>query len=276
MPLTGGDINKIPPGPGGSARLRAGAYRHLHDHRRGTTARPGRPFLPHGICRILTRKNTMPPTSTTRVAATPAVLPPPRPAPGVPSGSPALASARDRRPAHRLQTTIIKTPRDLASDPGTAEPQRAPAGLDWQDVALPLRLLLGRGPWLAIATVVGARGAVVRRPGTVLAVTEAGQIIGFNPAGPLDRAIPDLAAHQRAAFYAADSPSWPRDDQPQARQERQSPRPLPRPGPARPSVRALVLAGHRVHRAPAGTAAPHRRTGRAPARRPLPRRRDQD
>ncbi len=42
MPLTGGDINKIPPGPGGSARLRAGACRHLHDHRRGTTARPGR------------------------------------------------------------------------------------------------------------------------------------------------------------------------------------------------------------------------------------------
>ena len=93
---------------------------------------------------------------------------------------------------------IIKTPCDLASDPGTAEPQRASADLDWQDVALPLRLLLGRGPWLAIATVVGARGAVVRRPGTVLAVTEAGQIIGFNPAGPLDRAIPDLAAHQRA------------------------------------------------------------------------------
>ena len=140
----------------------------------------------------------MPPASTTRVAATPAVLPPPRPAPGVPSGSPALASGRDRRPAHRLQTTIIKTPCDLASDPGTAEPQRAPAGQDWQDVALPLRLLLGRGPWLAIATVVGARGAVVRRPGTVLAVTEAGQIIGFNPAGPLDRAIPDLAAHHRA------------------------------------------------------------------------------
>jgi xanthine/CO dehydrogenase XdhC/CoxF family maturation factor len=38
----------------------------------------------------------------------------------------------------------------------------------------------------------------VRRPGTVLAVTEAGQIIGFNPAGPLDRAIPDLAAQALA------------------------------------------------------------------------------
>ena len=139
----------------------------------------------------------MPPTTTTRVAATPAVLPPPRPAPGVPSGSPALASGRDRRPAHRLQTTIIETSCDLASDPGTAEPQRAPAGQDWQDVALPLRLLLGRGPgWRSRRS--WARGAVVRRPGTVLAVTEAGQIIGFNPAGPLDRAIPDLAAQALA------------------------------------------------------------------------------
>jgi hypothetical protein len=71
----------------------------------------------------------MPPT-TTRVAATPAGLAPPRPAPGVPSGSPAPASGRDRRPAHRLQTTIIETPCDLASDPGTAKPQRAPAGQD--------------------------------------------------------------------------------------------------------------------------------------------------
>ena len=38
----------------------------------------------------------------------------------------------------------------------------------------------------------------MRRPGTVLAVTEAAQIIGFNPAGPLDRAIPDLAAQALA------------------------------------------------------------------------------
>lgn len=71
----------------------------------------------------------MPPT-TTRVAATPAGLAPPRPAPGVPSGSPAPASGWDRRPAHRLQTTIIETPCDLASDPSTAKPQRAPAGED--------------------------------------------------------------------------------------------------------------------------------------------------
>ena len=38
----------------------------------------------------------------------------------------------------------------------------------------------------------------MRRPGTVLAVTEAGQIIGFNPAGPLDRATPDLAVQALA------------------------------------------------------------------------------
>ena len=242
----------------------------------------------------------MPPTSTTRAAATPAVLPPPRPAPGVPSGSPALASARDRRPAHRLQTTIIKTPCDLASDPRTAEPQRAPAGQDWQDVALPLRLLLGRGPWLAIATVVGGRSrrAAARHRasghrGRADHRVQPGRAAGPGDPGPgrpptgrtgsaacgskrTPPAIPACPARSAWTFYAADSPSWPRDDQPQARQERQSPRPLPRPGPARPSVRALVLAGHRVHGAPAGTAAPHRRTGRAPARRPLPRRRDQD
>jgi xanthine/CO dehydrogenase XdhC/CoxF family maturation factor len=38
----------------------------------------------------------------------------------------------------------------------------------------------------------------VRRPGTVLAVAQAGQIIRFNPAGPLDRAIADLAAQALA------------------------------------------------------------------------------
>jgi hypothetical protein len=49
-----------------------------------------------------------------------------------------------------------------------AELQWAPEGLDWQDVALQLRLLLGRGISLAIATVLAARGAAVRQPGTVL------------------------------------------------------------------------------------------------------------
>ena len=75
-----------------------------------------------------------------------------------------------------------------------AELQWAPEGLDWQDVALQLRLLLGRGISLAIATVLAARGAAVRQPGTVLVVTESGLTIGFNPAGPLDGAIRDLAA----------------------------------------------------------------------------------
>jgi xanthine dehydrogenase accessory factor len=99
---------------------------------------------------------------------------------------------------HHLTTTIAETPRDLISDPGTAELEWAPAGQDLRDVALQLRLLLSRGTSLAIATVVGARGAVIRRPGTVLVVTEAGQTIGFNPAGPLDRAIRDLASQALA------------------------------------------------------------------------------
>jgi xanthine/CO dehydrogenase XdhC/CoxF family maturation factor len=76
--------------------------------------------------------------------------------------------------------------------------QWAPAGQGWQDVALQLRLLLSCGTSLAIATVVGAHGTIVRRPGTVLVVTEAGQTIGFNPAGPLDGAIRDLAAEALA------------------------------------------------------------------------------
>ena len=139
----------------------------------------------------------MPPATPTRVAATPAVLPPPRPAPGVPSGSPALASGRDRRPAHHLQTTIIETSCDLASDPGTVEPQRAPAGQDWQDVALPLRLLLRRSPWLAIATVVGARSrrAAARHRASGRRGRADHQV---RPAGPLDRTIPDLAAQALA------------------------------------------------------------------------------
>jgi xanthine/CO dehydrogenase XdhC/CoxF family maturation factor len=42
----------------------------------------------------------------------------------------------------------------------------------------------------------------VRRPGTVLVVTEAGQTIGSNPAGPLDGAIRDLAAEALATGQA--------------------------------------------------------------------------
>jgi len=101
-----------------------------------------------------------------------------------------------RRPPY--QTNTAPAPCDLTSSLGTAELEWAPAGPGWQDVALQLRLLLRRGTSLAIATVVGARGAVVRQPGTVLVVTEAGQTIGFNPAGPLDGAIRDLAAEALA------------------------------------------------------------------------------
>jgi xanthine/CO dehydrogenase XdhC/CoxF family maturation factor len=72
--------------------------------------------------------------------------------------------------------------------------EREPAGQDWQDVALQLRLLLSRGASLAIATVVGASAAAVRPPGTVLVITDAGDIIGFDPAGPLDRAVRDLVS----------------------------------------------------------------------------------
>lgn len=79
-----------------------------------------------------------------------------------------------------------------------AEPEWAPADQDWQNVALQLRLLLNCGTSLAIATVLDAHGTAVRRPGTVLVVTEAGQTIGFNPAGPLDGAIRDLAAEALA------------------------------------------------------------------------------
>jgi hypothetical protein len=229
MPLTGGDINKIPPGPGGSARLRAGACRHLHDHRRGTTARPGRPFLPHGICRILTREKPC------LLPAPPAWPPPPpcypcrgqlpacpaahRPWPAPGTGAPRTA-CRPPSLRHRATWPATRAPRSRSGRP------QARTGRTWRyrsgSCSAAAHGWRSRRSW--------ARGAVVRRPGTVLAVTEAGQIIGFNPAGPLDRAIPDLAAHQRAAFCAADSPSWPRDDQPQARQERQSPRPLPARG----------------------------------------------
>ena len=85
-----------------------------------------------------------------------------------------------------------------ASDPGIAEPERPPAGQNLRNVALPLRLLLNRGLSLAIATVVGASGGLPRRPGTVLVISESGETIGFNPGGPLDRAIRDLATETLA------------------------------------------------------------------------------
>ena len=81
-----------------------------------------------------------------------------------------------------------------ASDLAIAEPERLPAGQDLRDVALQLRLLLTSGIPFAIATVLGARGPALRRPGTVVVTSQSGQAIGFNPAGPLDAAIKDLAA----------------------------------------------------------------------------------
>jgi xanthine/CO dehydrogenase XdhC/CoxF family maturation factor len=61
-------------------------------------------------------------------------------------------------------------------------------------VALQLRLMLNSGISFAIATVVDARGTALRRSGTVVVISEPGQTIGFNPAGPLDEAIRTLAA----------------------------------------------------------------------------------
>lgn len=81
-----------------------------------------------------------------------------------------------------------------AGEPGTAEPKWPPGGQDLREVAINLRLLLDGGASFVIATVVGARGTALRRPGTVVALGESGQAIGVNPAGPLDGAITDLAA----------------------------------------------------------------------------------
>jgi hypothetical protein len=89
---------------------------------------------------------------------------------------------------------MITTACRPASGPGIAEPEWPPAGQNLRDVALQLRLLLNRGISLAIATVVGAHGTVLRQPGTVLVTSQSGDTIGFDPGGPLDGAIRDLAA----------------------------------------------------------------------------------
>jgi DNA-binding CsgD family transcriptional regulator len=60
-------------------------------------------------------------------------------------------------------------------------------------VALELRLLLRRGTPFAIATVVDAAGTIMRPPGMVLVISQAGKTIGFNPPGPAHTAIRDLA-----------------------------------------------------------------------------------
>lgn len=86
----------------------------------------------------------------------------------------------------------------LPSGLGITEPEGLPAGQDLRDLALQLRLLLTGGTSFAIATVVGARGTALRRPGTVVVVSQSGQTVGFDPAGPLDGAIRNLAARALA------------------------------------------------------------------------------
>jgi xanthine dehydrogenase accessory factor len=90
---------------------------------------------------------------------------------------------------------MIKTACIVASHPGVAQPEWLRPGQNLRDVALRLRLMLSSGTSIAIATVVGARGTVLRPPGTVVVIGESGETIGFNPAGPFDGAIRDLAAH---------------------------------------------------------------------------------
>ena len=65
-------------------------------------------------------------------------------------------------------------------------------------MALQLRLMLTSGTSVAIATVVGAGGTPLRRPGTVVVVSQSGETLGVSPVGPLDGAITDLAAEALA------------------------------------------------------------------------------
>jgi len=299
MPLRGGDINKIPPGPGGSARLRSGACPTCTI----TAAEPQRvrdgPSCPTASAASSPGK-TMPSNYHHPRGRHPRRATPPRPAPGVPSGSPALASGRTGAPRtacrppslrHRATWPATRAPRSRSGHP------QARTGRTWRyrSGSCPAAAPGWRSlrSWARAEPSCGGPAPCWRspRPGRSSGSTRPGRWTGRSRTWPPTNGqnrLRRLRIEKDAAGYTglsgqisldvlrSDSPSWPRDDQPQARQERQSPRPLPRPGPARPSVRALVLAGHRVHRAPAGTAAPHRRTGRAPARRPLPRRRDQD
>ena len=231
----------------------------------------------------------MPPATPTRVAATPAVLPPPcyprhgqlpacpaahRPWPAAGTGGPRTTC---RPPSSRHRATW---PATRAQWSRSGRPQ-ARTGRTWRyrsgSCSAAARGWRSRRSW--------ARGAVVRRPGTVLAVAEAGQIIRFDrpgrwtgrsrtwppkrsPSGRTGsaacgskrtpRATPACPAISAWTFYAADSPSWPRDDRPQARQERQSPRSLPRPGPA-PSQRPCPGPGR-----PPGTPCARRHGGSPP------------
>lgn len=102
------------------------------------------------------------------------------------AGQPAAAPASDRgeHPTDFLETTMSEAACPPTSDPGIAEPEWLPAGHNLRDVALQLPLLLNGGFSLAIATTVGTHGTLLRQPGTVLVISESGQTIGFNPAGP--------------------------------------------------------------------------------------------
>ena len=114
--------------------------------------------------------------------------------------SPAASAIREMASGDTLLSglgTYLETApasRTAASDPVITEPEWPPGGQDLRDVALRLRLMLTSDTSVAIATVVGTGGTALRRPGTVVVVSESGQTIGFNPAGPLDGAIRDLAA----------------------------------------------------------------------------------
>jgi hypothetical protein len=105
---------------------------------------------------------------------------------------------QDSRPAQHLsgllETTMMTTSCLCAGDPDTEAPEWLPAGQDLREVIAQLRLMLTAGISFAVATVVGAHGTVLRPPGSVLVISESGETIGFNPAGPLDGAIRDLAA----------------------------------------------------------------------------------
>lgn len=106
---------------------------------------------------------------------------------------------------------MATAPCSIASEPAATEPEWPRSGQNLRDLALPLRLMLSTGTPVAIATVVSARGPAPRRPGTVLVTSQSGQTIGFNPAGPLDRAIRDLATaalatgHPRLASLQIDA-----------------------------------------------------------------------
>jgi xanthine dehydrogenase accessory factor len=93
---------------------------------------------------------------------------------------------------------MITTARVFARHPEIAEPEYLAAGQDLRDMALRLRVMLSSGTSIAIATVLGAHGTALRQPGTVVVIGESGETVGFNPAGPFDGAIRDLAAQTLA------------------------------------------------------------------------------